>query len=206
MPINSTLYSIGHGQKTQEEFISELKSFDIQFLVDVRSSPYSKWVPYFNQGVIEKWLGINGIRYAYMGNYIGGRPINDSCYDEQGYFDYMKMANVPDFEIGIRRLVNANEKQCRVAIMCSESDPSECHRSKLIGRELYFTYGLRMNHIVGINKCVSQDDIMLLLTKKAWNPDGNLFGPCEPPYFKSRKAYKNTSEIENELEEINPYD
>lgn len=72
--LNSSLYSIGHGQKTQEEFLAELKSFDIHFLVDVRTSPYSKWVPQFNQGIIESWLQQERIRYIYMGDYIGGRP------------------------------------------------------------------------------------------------------------------------------------
>ena len=134
----SSLYSIGHGQKTQEEFLAELKSFDIHFLVDVRTSPYSKWVPQFNQGIIEGWLQQAGIRYIYMGDYIGGRPLNDICYDVEGYFDYHRMAEEPSFKTGLHRLVDANSKNCRVAIMCSESDPSECHRSKLIGRELYF--------------------------------------------------------------------
>lgn len=201
---NSSLYSIGHGQKTQEEFLLELKSFDIHFLVDVRTSPYSKWVPHFNQGVIEGWLRQAGIRYVYMGNYIGGRPQNDACYDEEGYFDYKKMAEEPSFKIGLNRLIDANSKNCRVAIMCSEADPSECHRSKLIGRELYFIHNISMNHIVGINKKINQSEIMKTLTKGEWEPGGNLFGECDPPYFRSRKSYKNITEPSEEI--FNPYD
>ena len=83
--------------------------------------------------------------------------------------------------------------------MCSESDPSECHRSKLIGRELYFVYQISMNHIVAINKIVRQEEIMRMLTKGAWEPGGNLFGECEPPYFKSRKPYKNVTELSEEI-------
>ncbi|MBP5423843.1 MAG: DUF488 family protein, partial [Paludibacteraceae bacterium] len=45
----STLYSIGHGNKTIEEFEEELRSFGIQYLIDVRTTPYSKWNPSFNQ-------------------------------------------------------------------------------------------------------------------------------------------------------------
>lgn len=194
MTYNSSLYSIGHGQKTQEEFLSELKSFDIQFLVDVRTSPYSKWAPQYNQGMIERWLADNGIRYVYMGDSIGGRPQNEDCYDEEGYFDYKRMAQEPTFTIGIQRLVDANKQNCRVAIMCSESDPSECHRSKLIGRELYFDYNISMTHIIGVNKTIKQETIMNTLTKGEW-PNGNLFEPSEPPYFKSRKSYKPTEEL-----------
>lgn len=192
MLVNSTLYSIGHGQKTLDEFISELKSFDIQFLVDVRTSPFSKWAPYFNQGIIENWLNTAHIKYTYMGNFIGGRPQNDTCYDENGFFDYKKMAEENEFKIGINRLVIANSKSCRVAVMCSESDPAECHRSKLIGRELYFSFDLKMAHIIGINKSISQEAIMQQLTKNVWEPGGTLFGMCEPPYFKSKKSYRNT--------------
>lgn len=198
MPVNSSLYSIGHGQKTQEEFLAELKSFDIHFLVDVRTSPYSKWGPQFNQGIIENWLQKEKIRYIYMGDYIGGRPQNDICYDEDGYFDYHKMAEELSFKTGLHRLVDANSKNCRVAIMCSESDPSECHRSKLIGRELYFVHQISMNHIVAVNKTIRQEEIMKTLTKGTWEPGGNLFGKYEPPYFKSRKSYKNVTETSEE--------
>lgn len=204
IPDISSLYSIGHGQKTQEEFLSELRSFDIHFLVDVRSSPYSQWVPHFNQGVIEGWLRQSGIRYIYMGDYIGGWPKNDICYDEDGFFDYQKMAEEQSFKIGLHRLVDANSKRCRVAVMCSESDPSECHRSKLIGRELYFSHNISMNHIVGVNKKISQEKIMKTLTKGLWELGGNLFGDCEPPYFKSRKSYKHTTEMYEET--FNSYD
>lgn len=204
MPITSSLYSIGHGQKTQEEFISELKSFDIHFLVDVRTNPYSKWVPQFNQGTIEQWLLQEGIRYIYMGDYIGGRPQNYVCYDEDGFFDYHRMSEEPSFKIGLNRLVDANTKKCRVAIMCSESDPSECHRSKLIGRELYFGYNISMNHIVGVQKIISQEEIMKTLTKGLWEPGGNLFGECESPYFRSRKSYKNVTDQSEEI--FDPYD
>lgn len=205
MPNISSLYSIGHGQKPIEEFVNELKSFGIEYLIDVRTSPYSKWASHFNKGIIEKWLTQAGLKYGYMGDVIGGRPINDACYDDLGYFDYQKMANEPTFVRGILRLVEANKQHCKVAVMCSESDPSECHRSKLIGRELYFKYDLKMTHIIGIGKTTSQEAIMQILTKNTWEPNGNLFGESEPPFFKSRKAYKNVSEPE-EFYQSSPYD
>lgn len=201
---DSSLYSIGHGQKTQEEFISELKSFDIDFLVDVRTSPYSKWAPQFNKGIIECWLQQESIRYIYMGNSIGGRPSNEMCCDEDGYFDYHRMSDEPSFRAGLNRLVDANSKNCRVAVMCSESDPSVCHRSKLIGRELYFAHHISMNHIVAVNKAINQVEIMKSLTKGLWEPEGNLFGICEPPYFKSCKSYKIIAEPAKEA--FNTYD
>lgn len=195
----SYLYSIGHGQKTIEELIKELLSFDIDFLIDVRSSPFSKWVPHFNRGQIENYLRGTSIRYAYMGDTIGGRPLSYDCYDSDGYFDYHRMAEKPQFIAGLHRLIDANDKHLRVAIMCSESNPAECHRSKLIGRELYFgTEQIEMNHIVAPGMIRSQVEIMTELDRGKGNwPNGDLFSPPIPPYFKSRKSYKKE---ENDIE------
>lgn len=203
----SSIYSIGHGQKSKEEFISELQSFGIEYLIDVRTSPYSKWAPHFNSGIIDQWLKSVGIRYLYMGDSIGGRPLNDSYYDSEGFFDYRLMAENPIFINGLNRLVKADSANCIVAVMCSESNPAECHRSKLIGRELYFKHNISMYHIIGINKFVSQPQIMTELTKGSWQQEGGLFGDYEQPYFRSRKAYKlDDYETEIVAEEGLPYD
>lgn len=196
----SSIYSIGHGQKSTDEFISELRSFDIQYLIDVRTSPFSKWAPQYNRGTIEDFLKQNGIIYLYMGDVIGGRPLNDNCIDSDGYFDYKKMAEKPQFQTGLKRLVKANEKGCRVAVMCSETDPTQCHRSKLIGRELYFQDDISMEHIIAVNKTKTQVDIMTELDRGKGNwPDGDLFiNKATPPYFKSRKSYKKYEQEDDE--------
>lgn len=191
MYIQPSIYSIGHGHKTPEEFVQELKSFYIKYLIDVRTNPFSQWSPQFNNGTIQHWLKAAGIYYGYMGDSIGGKPPFDDCYDENGYFDYHKMAEVPSFKKGIKRLLNANNQGLSVAVMCTESDPAQCHRSKLIGRELYFGYGINMHHIIGVGKTITQTQIMTELTKGDWLPQGNLFGCCNQPYFKSRKTYKD---------------
>jgi uncharacterized protein (DUF488 family) len=187
----NVIYSIGHGHKTIEDFVNELKSFKVEFLIDVRSSPFSRWAPYFNRGVIENELCKYNIRYVYMGDSIGGRPLNDSGYDQDGFFNYKEMANAEVFKNGLLRLKDAYEKKFVVAIMCTESEPSLCHRSKLIGRELYDKFNINMEHIVAPYKTIPETKILSDLTKGSWDPNGGLFGPFEIPYFKSRKAYKN---------------
>ena len=187
----TTLYSIGHGHKTPEEFIKELQSFGIQYLIDVRSNPWSKWAPQFNQDSIANILKEHNIKYIYMGDTIGGKPADESCYDKEGYFDYEKMAAVPQFQQGLQRLVKANEEGYKVAVMCSETDPSQCHRSKLIGRELYVKSGIDMQHIVAPSQAIPEHQIITALTKGAWYPEGSLFAEYDtPPYFKSRLAHK----------------
>lgn len=191
--METSLYSIGHGQKPIEEFYNELLSFGIQYVIDVRSSPYSKWAPQFNQQDIALFLKSHNIVYVYMGDTIGGRPNSDSCYDDEGHFDYEKMAEVPAFQNSLERLVSANKQQLNVAIMCSESDPSLCHRSKLIGRELYDKYQINMKHIIEPNKVIDECSLIIALTKGSWTPY-SLFGEEPMPHFKSRKAYKEEAE------------
>lgn len=191
--MEATLYSIGHGQKPLEEFYKELLSFGIQYVIDVRSSPFSRWAPQFNQQDIALFLKEHNIVYAYMGDTIGGRPNSDLCYDSEGHFDYEKMAEVPAFQNSLKRLVSANEQHLNVAVMCSESDPSLCHRSKLIGRELYDKYRINMKHIIEPRKFIDECSLVEALTEGGWNPN-SLFGEEPMPYFKSRKAYKEEHE------------
>lgn len=186
----TTIFSIGHGQKELEEFYEELSSFEIQYVIDVRSSPFSKWASQFNQREISLFLRNHGIVYAFMGDTLGGRPINEFCNDAEGHFDYERMAQKQTFKDGIQRLINANEKQFKVAVMCSESDPSLCHRSKLIGRELYENYHINMKHIIAPREFVDECQVVLDLTKGQWTPPEASLFPCPMPYFKSRKVYK----------------
>lgn len=206
--METTLYTIGHGHKSYEEFVKELNSFNISFLIDVRTVPYSKWSPQFNQDIFKAQLKKNtNIKYAWWGNrdsdpYIGGRPLDELCFDEQGYFDYAKMAKEPSFQHGLERLDIAQEKGITVALMCSESDPSECHRSKLIGRELYVNYNINIKHIIASNTIKTEVEVIEELTRgknNAWRADSpNLFSDNEMPTFKSRKQYKTVETQEYE--------
>jgi len=185
----STLYSIGHGNKSIETLIEELKKFDIYFLIDIRSKPYSKYNPQFNQNNLKFSLAKENITYTFMGNILGGLPDDDSCYTN-GHVDYSKLKEKDFFKNGLKRLITANDKKIKVAIMCSESKPEECHRTKLIGEELR-KKGIILNHIVrakNVTKDIivkSQSEVMLLV---APNGTVNLFG--EELSFGSRKKYK----------------
>lgn len=181
--MDSTLFSIGHGNKSIEKFIDELRSFDIAYLVDVRTSPYSKWNPQFNQPVLQNYLTKLGIRYVYMGDVLGGLPSDSSCYTN-GRIDYAKMADKETFMSGLERLIVANQKEIKLAVMCSESEPEMCHRSKLIGQEL-IKRNISLQHIVDTHKVISQIDVINILTKG--NGIINLFG--EEETLMSRKIY-----------------
>lgn len=180
----STLYSIGHGNKKLEDFIKELKVFDIKYLLDVRSKPFSKWNPQFNQNQLKVRLEENGIKYVFAGDLLGGLPKDRSCYDHNGKVVYKRIKEKDFFKKGLDRLITANEKQIRLAIMCSESRPEECHRSKLIGQEL-FKRKISLNHIITGKHVKSQEHVMADLTKGKGTVD--LFG--NEINFTSRKSY-----------------
>jgi uncharacterized protein (DUF488 family) len=181
---STTLYSIGHGNKKIEDFINELKSYGISYLLDVRSKPYSKWNPQYNQAALQLELSQNEISYVFIGDKLGGLPEDRSCYDGNGKVVYDWVKEKDFFKKGLDRLKTANNKQIRLAIMCSESKPEECHRSKLIGQEL-LKCDISLKHILGVGKIASQQSVMNKLTKGKGTID--LFG--NKVDFISRKSY-----------------
>ena len=128
------IYTIGHSNITQESFIELLKLFKIQLVVDVRSSPYSKYVPHFNRENINKALKENDISYIFLGRYIGGKP-KDEKYYKDGKVDYDLIAKTKEYKDGIIKIMTWN-KNDNVVLMCSEEDPKGCHRHNLITQSL----------------------------------------------------------------------
>ena len=179
-----SLYTIGHGNRKINEFIRLLKDFSIAYLVDVRSQPYSKYYPQYNQNDLKLLLEKNGIRYVFMGDDLGGRPKDITCYDETGKVDYQIIRTKDFFLDGIERLKVASSKNINVVIMCSESKPCECHRSKLIGRVLQ-TDKIILQHIDEKGKLKDQVSVINELNKGYAEVD--LFG-CAMNVT-SRKTY-----------------
>ncbi len=178
------LYTIGHGNRKLEEFLSLLQQFDIKYLVDVRSQPYSKFNPHFNQIELKFFLEKHGIRYVFMGDSIGGRPDDPSCYDNEGKVDYEKVKLKDFFLKGMERLKTAYENDVNLVVMCSESKPCECHRSKLIGRVLNLE-SIVMKHIDEKGRLKDQISVINELNKG--RSDFDLFG--DSANTTSRKAY-----------------
>jgi len=179
-----TVFSIGHGNKTIDEFIAELHSYEIGFLIDIRSKPYSKFCQHFSKHPLKEFVEKENIKYGYMGYELGGLPTHDStCFTYDGKVDYHKLKEKDYFKKGLQRLFTASSQGYKVCIMCSESDPQMCHRSKLIGVELQ-KMGITLQHIIGISKIITQNQVISELT----NGFGliNLFGE---ELLTSRKAY-----------------
>lgn len=177
------LFTIGHGNRKPEDFLALLKGFGIEYVIDVRSQPYSKFYPQYNRDDLKFLLGVNGIKYVFMGDSIGGRPTDVSCYTD-GKVDYEIVKTKGFFLEGIERLKTAYGKDLNVVIMCSESDPCECHRSKLIGRVLDHD-NVVLQHIDEKGKLKDQVRVINELNKGRSEID--LFG--DRINTTSRKAY-----------------
>lgn len=146
------LYTIGHSSHELGFFFDLLRKHDIKVLLDVRSAPYSKWVPHFNRERLELACKDYGVEYRYAAKLLGGRPEDADMYKDgqrpdasiprDQYFkivDYLAMMKMESYQKGIKRALEIVQEQpagYNVTIMCSEGEPLECHRHYLIARSL----------------------------------------------------------------------
>lgn len=140
-----TLFTVGHSNHSGERFLELLNLHGVEMIIDVRSAPYSRFSPHFNRSVIHSLLAEAGIKYAFAGEALGGRPKFDHCYkggvvpsgpaDYLDEVDYPAVMQQPWYQQGIRRLLEL-AAQSRAAVMCSEENPLECHRHHLIAQTL----------------------------------------------------------------------
>src|SRR2546430_4748749 len=142
-----TIYSIGHSNQPMEAFLELLNKHSVQALIDVRSHPYSRYVPHFNSPELAHAARHVNIQYLFMGKELGGRPDGEEFYDADDHVIYSRVAESQLFLKGIESLEEIG-KATRAAIMCSEEDPTSCHRHLLVGRVLT-KRGIRVLHIRG---------------------------------------------------------
>ena len=186
------LYTIGYGARDIDAFLATLRRYGITYLIDVRSSPYSRYKPDFARERLEEHVRRVGIRYVYMGDTLGGRPADPTCYDSEGKVDYERVAERGFFRAGLDRLAVAHAQGLAACLMCSEGKPENCHRTKLIGKALV-ARGLPMAHIDENDELITQDDVLLRLT----GGQPSLFGDTLLPAT-SRKRYAVPGEDEEE--------
>jgi uncharacterized protein (DUF488 family) len=156
------IFTIGHGTRPIAELLDLLDKFAIGYLADVRSQPYSKFNPQYNRESLHRSLNQQNIKYIYLGDSLGGRPQDPSCYNNlTGRIDYDLVRQKDFFKKGIERLISAHEKNLNVALMCSERKPELCHRSKLISQTLH-EKGIPVHHIDETGEQRTHDDITAL--------------------------------------------
>ena len=139
------IFTIGHSNHPMAALVRLLEASGVRMLVDVRTAPYSRHHSQFNKEALQSDLAQQGIEYVYEGQALGGRPTDPTCYrarqlpgeeaDLLHQVDYDEIMTRPWFLEGIQRLLALAATQ-PVAVLCSEEDPSRCHRHHLIACHL----------------------------------------------------------------------
>lgn len=170
------VYSIGHSTFDIESFLNALSAHNITAIADVRSSPYSRNSPQYNRDDLKDILSSRGIAYVFLGKELGGRPKSHSLYTN-GIADYEKMAATEEFKSGILRLEQGAMKY-RIAMLCSERNPLDCHRCLLVGRALG-ERGACVDHIVPGAPDLSQQQIEKQLLANANVAEDDMFASVQ---------------------------
>ena len=178
------LYSIGYGNRTWQATLTLLENYSCEFLIDVRSSPFSKFNPDFSRENLQRLCAGAGIKYVFMGDTLGGKPSGLDSFDHDGKVDYLRLAETPAFQLGLARLKTAHQKGLVCFLMCSELRPETCHRCKLIGAELSES-GIEIIHISETGGELTQDAAVKRLT----GGQDDIFG-SNPELTRSRGSYR----------------
>jgi uncharacterized protein (DUF488 family) len=134
MSHEQAVFTIGHSTHSIDEFIDLLHLHGVNVVADVRSVPYSRIQPQFNRESLSKALKAHYIIYVFLGKELGARADDRTCY-ENGRIQYRRLAQTEVFRAGLDR-VRIGSKNHRIALMCAEREPLECHRTVLVSREL----------------------------------------------------------------------
>jgi uncharacterized protein (DUF488 family) len=153
----TTIYTVGHSNHPLEHYLGLLDSAGIEVVVDVRSFPFSRHAPQFNREGLSAALARNGVKYVFLGAELGGRPDGDEFYDDDDHVLYGRVAQSDFFREGIARLEDGLGRY-RVALMCSEEDPSGCHRHLLVTRVLA-QRGVQVIHVRGDARTESEEEL-----------------------------------------------
>ena len=167
-----SVLTIGHSNHSAATFLSLLRNGNIDAVADVRSSPYSRFNPQFNREELEKRLKDSGIHYVFLGKELGARTDDQSCY-LNGQVQYDRLAHTATFQSGLDR-VQSGALRYRIALMCSEREPLECHRTLLVARSLV-ERGIPVEHIHADGGIESHEAAMLRLLDLVDLPRVDLF-------------------------------
>jgi uncharacterized protein (DUF488 family) len=139
------IFTVGHSNHSTEKFLTLLTQHGVTAVADVRSFPFSRHFPHFNQSPLKNLLGSEGISYVFLGEQLGARPKDPECYFE-GKARYELIAETESFSMGLERIYKG-AKHHQIALMCAEQDPITCHRAILVCKHLR-SAGLDVQHIL----------------------------------------------------------
>jgi uncharacterized protein (DUF488 family) len=170
------LFTIGHSNHAPDTFLGLLRRHGIEVVADVRSRPYSRFVPHVSKPSLARLLGEAGIGYLFLGRELGGKPRSGD--EAPVATDYVSRVRQPEFRAGAEQLLGA-AREHRVAMLCRERDPLDCHRLHLICRYVKPLAG-PIHHILPDASLEAQDATERRLLERVGASQGSLFQAGEP--------------------------
>ncbi|MGQ0628121.1 MAG: DUF488 domain-containing protein [Phycisphaerales bacterium] len=167
-----SVLTIGHSTHTVQIFVGLLRKHGVTALADVRSAPFSRFNPQFNKDALERDLKAQRIKYVFLGRELGARSVDPACY-ENGRVQYARIAQTAVFQSGLDRVMDGARKY-RLALMCAEKEPLECHRTLLVARALV-ERGVAVEHILADGSLESHDGALTRLLELVGLPRQDLF-------------------------------
>jgi uncharacterized protein (DUF488 family) len=165
------VFTIGHSNHPLEHFLGLLERHGIGAVCDVRSQPYSRRNPQFNRENLRQSLRERDIVYVFLGRELGARREDPACYVD-GRLQYELLARTELFRSGIERVRDGAAKY-RLALMCAEKDPLNCHRTVLVARRLA-ALGVQICHILADGGLESHADVLVRLRERLHLPESDL--------------------------------
>lgn len=167
------IYTIGHSTHAISQFVELLTKHSVDVVADVRSSPYSRFQPQYNREELRNSLKSAGIQYVFLGAELGARSNDPNCYVE-GRVQYDRLAQSSYYRQGIERLIDGASSHV-IAVMCSEKDPLECHRTLLVAQTVV-AKGLKIAHILADGTLETHELTLSRLLRQMGLPEEDVFG------------------------------
>ncbi|ATD55503.1 DUF488 domain-containing protein [Clostridium chauvoei] len=152
------IFTIGHSNYTLEKLIDMLRYHNINCVVDIRGTPYSKYNIQFDKEKLRYSLRKEGFIYIYMGKELAAKRDNKESYNNEGYADFEKVVLETEFLKAVERLKIGCNKGYKIALLGAMQDPIRCHRSILVGKALK-NLGFNVKHIIDDYSIIFQEGI-----------------------------------------------
>jgi uncharacterized protein (DUF488 family) len=170
-------FTIGHSNRSLEEFVALLRGAQVDCVVDVRTVPRSRSNPQFNKDTLPEALAAFGISYEHVAALGGLRgkarslpPEVNGFWTNESFHNYADYALSPEFHAGLEHLLEVGGHR-RCAIMCSEAVWWRCHRR--IIADYLIAAGATALHVMGPHRL----EPARLTAGAISQPDGTVLYP-----------------------------
>lgn len=196
------IYTVGHSTHQLDYFLELLKEYGVSCLIDVRSVAASSYNPQYNKEPLTNFLKRNGIQYLHFAEEFGARHNDPDLLDDEGKVDFAKVRKSWAFKNGVERIWQGLEKGFVISLMCSESEPFDCHRFSMVSIALDKD-GFDVKHIMKDKTLKTNADLENQLLKKYDKklPKPDMFNPNITLDDQLKEAYR----LKNKEIAFSPY-